>query len=221
MNYLSLSQRTRQLCGIQGDGPSAVTGQSGIYSVVVNEVAQAYQEIQSLSDKWNYMWSRFEFTTTADYRDYDKDNTAIDRIAADTVTCYVTGSEDEEWRLEVLPYLEFRRRFELGEHAAGEPRYLTVLPSGTLRLHPTPDLSTYKIQGDYYRLPDTLSANTDTPILPEKFHMAIAYKAMIGMGAYLGAQDVTQRGERNFYMMLKDMYRDELPDVVFAVKPLA
>ncbi len=221
MNFLSLAQRVRQLCGIQGSGPSSVSGQTGILSVVVNETAQAYVEIQTLSDRWNFRWSRFEFTTTEDYRDYELAGTDIDHVAEDSISCYVEGSEADEWPLVFLPHLEFRRRFGVGTHESSVPQFVTLLPSNAFRLHPAPDLSTYKVRGDYYRKVDTLDANTDTPLLPEKYHMAIAYKAMIGVGSYQGAQDVVQRGERNFYLMLKDMYRDELPDIVFRMNPIA
>lgn len=222
MNYLALCQRTRHKCGIQGDGPTAVTRQSGILKYVVDAVAAAWREIQTESDAWNFMWARFEFATTDGSRDYSLADMQIDRLAEQSITCYdITETESEEWRLTYKPYFAFSQQFDLGTVETGKPQYVTVTPDGSIRVYPTPDSADYRVQGDYYSQVVELAANTDVPVLPSKFHDAIVYKAMMDVGAYIGAAEVVQMGEVQYKAMLRKMYRDEAPAVQLRMRPLA
>lgn len=200
MTFLELCKELRARCGIQGEGPTAVTRQVGILDRVVKTVQEAYLEVQLAYPDWNFRWGTFEIETAASVKDYDPTNQSIDLVVEDSVTCYDTaaGGEAEEWRLDYVPYADWLLAYGMGTPSSGAPSVFTVLPSRTIRLYPTPDADTYRVQGDYYRTPHALTANADTPIIPEGHHMVIVYRAMIAMGGYLGAADVTQTGAQ-FY----------------------
>ena len=53
--FISLCKDTRAQAGIAGAGPTSTTGQSGIYADVVRWVEEAYNEIQTLNDNWNFL----------------------------------------------------------------------------------------------------------------------------------------------------------------------
>ena len=60
MNFLELCQRVRQDAGVSGEGPTAVTGQSGILSRIVSWVKQANNEIQLKNKDWRFLWAQGE-----------------------------------------------------------------------------------------------------------------------------------------------------------------
>lgn len=219
MTFLELCKELRARCGIQGDGPAAVTGQTGVLDRVVKAVQAAYVEVQLAYPDWAFRWARFEFVTAAGNKDYDPTGTSIDRVVEDSLTCYDTaaGGEAEEWRLDYVPYADWLMAYGMGAPSSGAPAVFTVLPSRTIRLYPTPDADTYRVQGDYYRTPHTLTVGTDAPIIPDAYHLVIVYRAMIAMGGYLGAVEVAQTGMQLYQELLNNLdwrERADTPDYV-------
>lgn len=52
----------------------------------------------------------------------------------------------------------------------------------------------YTVVGDYYTAPVLLTADTDIPAMPDRFHLAIVYKAMVSCGLFESASEIIQRG---------------------------
>jgi hypothetical protein len=50
-------------------------------------------------------------------------------------------------------------------------------PGEKLGLSPVPDVSTYTVRYYYYQTVSDMSANTDTPAIPERFHDVIVNRA--------------------------------------------
>ncbi|WP_445012172.1 phage adaptor protein [Vreelandella stevensii] len=206
MTFLELCQRLRQEVGAAGNGPAAVNGQNGEALRLVNWIRQAWLEIQSQRTDWGFAWAAGEIEMENGYREYAlPDNFAT--FIPDTV---YLGSVP----LKVISYPEFRRHYR--QESPGQPRYITVKPSGSASLNSAVELdatpgATEFLTFEYYRTPQLLAANNDTPRLPAHHHMAIVYRAMIQYGLYENAPEVVQQGQINLDRAMNDVARTQLP----------
>ena len=71
MNFLELCQTVRGDASLQGEGPTSVTGQTGIYAKIVRWTNEAYIEIQSLGLDFDWMRAMCELPITAGVGSYD------------------------------------------------------------------------------------------------------------------------------------------------------
>ena len=67
------------------------------------------------------------------------------------------------------------------------------------------------ISGDYYVKPAEMTANTDIPRLPEEYHLAIVWKALMSAGGFDEASNTWQRGNNRFTQALNAINATELP----------
>ena len=63
MTFLQLVQRTRQECGIAGDGPTTVVGQTKSMKRLVDWVSQSYVEIQEECPDFDFLRKSVSFNT--------------------------------------------------------------------------------------------------------------------------------------------------------------
>ena len=82
------------------------------------------------------------------------------------------------------------------------PDRVPITPDKSLALARTA-LPEYTVTGRYYKTPSELSAATDTPALPTRYHMLIVYRAMMLYGAFEAAQELYAMGEQGFTQMMK------------------
>ena len=215
MTYLEILQRTAQLVGIAI--PTTTVGQTGEVSRLLVYIAQAYNEIQTQSFKWRFMWARGEFETVADTKDYNPTSTSMDESDPDSWTIFKTSDgESTEVELEFKRWLDFREDYGVGTVTASAPHTVTIMPNKNIRLYPTPDTA-YKVQFDYYQAVDTLSGDTDTPILPAKFHDLIVYDAVTKYGKYEEAQLVVALNAADYESLRNDMLWSEVVEKEFPV----
>ncbi|QJQ93915.1 MULTISPECIES: hypothetical protein [Halomonadaceae] len=209
MTFLELCQRLRQEVGAAGTGPAAVTGQHGEYARLIGWIQQAWMEIQTRRTDWRFSWAEGEVELESGYRDY---------ALPDDFARFIPGTIYlDDRQLTLLPYSEFRRRFR--KAAPERPRHITVTPGDVMRLGgaltfdgmPSEDET---LSFEYFRKPQVLSANGDTPRLPEEHHMAIVYRAMTQYGLYENAPEVIQQGASNEARLMNEIERSQLPAVV-------
>ena len=231
MNYLQLAQRLAVECGVTGGGPSAVTGQTGMYAKLVNWINDAWVEIQGMHDNWNWMREPFTFLTVANTGDYLPASITNTLTAAtmtdlrywwkDTFRCQKQsiGVQDEQWLVE-WEYQVFRNTYRFNLQVAGRPVVFAIKPNGkAVMLGQIPN-DVYEIMGEYQKLPSSLAANTDTPAMPTHLHMAIVYKAMQFYGLYEAAPEVLSKGNTEFSRLMNQLEREQLPELYLG-NPLA
>ena len=217
MTYLEIMQKVARLAGIAI--PTTTVSQTGENARILVYIAQAYNEIQTQPHQWRFMWDRGEFETTADTKDYDPTSTVVDEIDPDSWSIFKTADgESTEVELDYMQWPEFRRCYGVGTVTADYPHTVTLLPDKSIRLYPTPDAA-YKVQFDYYRTVDTLSGDTDTPILPSKYHELIVYDALVKYGKYEESQFIMVSNTADYEalrldMLWKETVEEEFPQVV-------
>lgn len=226
MDFLALCQRTRELCGISGTGPTSVVSQSGEMLRIVNWVNEAWREIQ-IWHPWGWMEGDFSFQTVASTREYTTTTVGLTAHKAwldDTFRIYLTsaGISTENF-LPAADYNWFRDLYQYGASNTqeGYPNLFTVNPkTQSLLLGPIPD-AIYTVYGQYRKSATLMAASADTPTgLPSDYHMMIAYLASMKYATYENAAETLVEGRSGFQRLLSRLEDDWLPGVTIG-GPLA
>lgn len=231
--FLELCQDVAQESGtIPGGGtPAAVTGQTGRRALVVSWVRGAYMDIQRLHDSWRWLEADFSGSILATVQTYNASSLGITRFGdwkreqttgLNMFTIYLTADGIEtETPVQLKEWDVFRREYLTGAPTSqtGKPIYISVDPAGALRLWPTPDDS-YTLRGVYWKSPQTLAANGDTPEMPSQFHEAIKWLALVKLALYDEAPQVAQNYLLQARPLIDALKRHQLPRVTTA-GPLA
>lgn len=81
-------------------------------------------------------------------------------------------------RCEYVPYEYFRGYRDKGTRPENRPTRFTIRNDGTLEFDPTPDVA-YKIDCDWVKVPEEMTADNSEPDMPNHFHMLIVWWAMV------------------------------------------
>lgn len=215
MNYLDLCKRLRQEAGMSGSGPSAVTGQTGEMKRVVDWVAQAWLEIQNSRPDWRFMRVSFDVAISAGSASIIVSSTVSHPDKKSMIAVDAGG----RWPLEYLEPEDFAWLERRNGTQTGKPQYVSMDSDGTIRFMPRPS-EAFNLMGEYFRTPQALSANTDVPLMPERYHMMIVYLAMTYAGAEAEASNLYQDGLLKYERALDDLMMSQLPTLRVA-GPLA
>lgn len=202
MNYLQLCQRAHQEIHGGHDGtafPTAVTSQTGEALRVVTWVAQAWTDIQDSQTFWLWMYKTGTLNTSAGTAEYTISSSIADfRQVWPFVSAerdpYIwahkssVGATDQQ-PVFLVPWTEFNGFYNRGNfNTQGRPRWCAISPTKKIHLFPVPD-DTYVLTIPYRKTNQTLSANTDTPEMPDNFHMLIVDVAQM----YYGGSNTSNR----------------------------
>ncbi|MGE0343813.1 MAG: hypothetical protein AB7O86_12200 [Porticoccaceae bacterium] len=220
MNYLQLCQRLHQEIGAgpgePGDFPTAVAGQTGLLRQIVTWVDQAWEEIQ-LSQRW-WLWMRGEsigqelvpagdnsILLTGAASDFDEllvyseswrppymalGGSPFLLMYRDDV-----GTKDNQ-EVYVLPWQEYTGYYDSDRwgESTGRPRFGAMsVDNKTFRFFPKADVP-YRLQYQYRKALQKLTADATVPALPEKYHILIVYLAMV----YYGRSNENNRVSKYF-----------------------
>jgi hypothetical protein len=233
MNLLSLVQRLALECGVSGTIASTV-GLEGSQARLVTWVNQAWTEIQTKHDDWDFLRSSnilglgASFTTVAGQSSYP--------LGTGAGTCGVPASGFGKWdtetfrdytttvgyrnetHLDWIPYDVWRNSYMFGAMRSVQTRPVafSVGPDKSICLGPPPN-DQYTITGDYFIAPTSMSSDTDTPTgLPERFHMLIVYGAMMMYAGYESAPEVWQRGSQQYRKVMSELEAQYVPEICFS-----
>lgn len=208
MNYLQLGQDLHREGRYAGVAPTTLQSGSGQTLDIASWIADAWNDIQRMYDgRWLWLWRTATLNTVASTSEYDytlftdtTESAAIDRFNAWEIMdrynppkMYITadGVSTERY-LSYLPWENFKALFMLGTQNPGMPGYITIDPADNIVLGPTPN-DVYTVTVDYWRGPQTLSADADIPECPAQFHKAIVYEALAKYGYASVAQELIMR----------------------------
>lgn len=219
MNYLQLCQRTRQECSISGSGPVTVASQSGEMKKIVDWVLTAYEDIQGMYATWDFLRFDFSFQTIASSSTYLPSAVSLTELAQwkeDSLRIYLTatGVSDEQ-HLEPQDWTAFKDFRLIGVIPTGKPSEFAIRPNNAIVLYQTPD-AIYTVVGEYFKRPQTMTANADEPLIPNQFQMAIVWKAAMYYAADQGAAELYATAEREFKRVMRRLKRDQLPAISMA-----
>lgn len=226
MNFLQLAQRLRQEAGASGNGPSAVTGQTGESQRFVDWINTAWLEIQGLHDVWGFMREPFEFQAATGSEQTTPAEAGLPFFRywhRGTLRCWRTalGISDEQWLVE-WEYQVFRDtyRFNQNRELLGRPLVFAVQPNSKALMYGPRMDTNYTVVGEYQRVPKPLVLATDVPDLQPHQHMIIVYKALEYYAFYESAPEVLTRAQKQYVALKAQLEREQLPEVYLG-NPLA
>ena len=171
MTFLQLCQIVRQECGVQGQGPSSVVGQTGLLKRIVDWVAAADILIQSKHSDWDFLWTEYTQDTVIgsdtlvkpnDFGMWDRESFAAGR-----------GTVDGR-PLTLVDYKDWRQNNYLKANQL--PTAITIAPNSNLRLTQPADC-TCEIYACYWKAPTLMTTNAEVPPYPERFQRATIARA--------------------------------------------
>ena len=222
MTFLQLVQRTRQECGIAGDGPTTTSGQTREMKRLCDWVSQAWVEIQEEHSDFLFMRKQVTFNTVNGQQQYhvgtglDIDVSDFASWRRDSFMQYLesAGIATQIILSEYYDYTEFRNFYLLGSRqlVTGRPLYMTIAPDKSVLFGFTPN-DIYVTKAEYYCVPQVLASDDDTPTMPSRFHMAIVYRAMQKYGLFEVANEQIQAGKEGYSQQIARLREDQLPMV--------
>lgn len=218
MNFLQLCQRVYQEGGISGEIIS-VQNQNGESQRVVNWVASAYNEI--LNDQgmvWNFLHPTAVVKLEVGKGEYTFDELNLAQgVQWDTRSMRVAVADNlaDETFLLHMGFPQFRDYWLFSSRRTVQSRPLnaSVDFSTHLRIAPLPD-QPYNLVLEYQIMPEPLVDNEDVPVIPDRFQMAIVWKALRHYGMYEAAPEVVARAEHEYRASMNHIYLDQSPEVV-------
>ena len=221
MNFLEIAKRVRQETGVTGDGPTSVASQTGMYKKIVDWVLSAHEEIQLKHNNWKFDWATFSTPLVQGTEYYSPSvdwSLGVRSWDWDSMYAYPTadGPMNRTWltRLDYNAYRQTRL-----PSVQGRPIYVTWRPNKELGMYPIPkDGLTFV--ADYYKSPEVMSGNTFTPRMPEEYHMAIVWRAVMFFCSSEENPALYQVASMNYNNLLGKMETTEL-DGPMEAEPLA
>lgn len=222
MTFLELVQKLGQESGTVADfsNPTTVSGVTGREAHLVGWVQDAWRDIQLARERWGWMVGEFETTLTIGTSRYAASDLGITRFddwmfdPHDWRDSGLTLYEDkaDEGALRFFNYHEFRQFRLRGSTEAleGKPTDFTVAPDRDLILWKVPDKA-YTLRGLYYKAPQELSADSDEPELPERFHDLIWMKALEKLALNDEAVNQYEAFRSRTRRRMSELEHDQLP----------
>lgn len=220
MNYIQLCQRASMEGGASGRNTS-VFGATGEWLRFVTWVNQAWLDIQTERNDWQWMRKTASFSTIAQQGTYEVDTaplslTDFGNWVEHSFRIYRTSAGiAHELMLDYVPYEYFRDTWLISSlrSSYSQPVQITIAPDKSLVLALPPDSADYTISGDYYKKPTSIVQNTNTPDMPDRFHMAIVWKALMYYGSYESYPEKYATAEREYKRIMTQLGIDQLPEI--------
>lgn len=219
MDFLALVNRARVECGVSGASTplttlSGVTGESLRMKQWVNS---AWVDIQDAHEDWQWMRYPLQFNTVTQQQAYTTTEAGVAATFGnwkrDSFRASSVGqSYRDEQLMNFMEYTTFRNLYIYGNMRTtyARPVVVSIQPNDkSLVFGSTPD-QPYVITGEYYKTASELSADTDEPVIPSRFHMIIVYRAMMYYAGYEAAPEVYSRGEIEFKRLMNRLEIDQI-----------
>jgi hypothetical protein len=209
MNFLELAQTVRQEVGISGTGPSTVVGQEGQLKVIVDFVAEADYQIQSLWHDWDFLWSQYSSTLSTGTRE-PAVGKPTDFSNWDMRSFYLDYTSDDSTNLAPLSYVDWRADYRQGTATNSTPTYVVIQPDNNAIVDPPPDKA-YTITADYWKTPTRMTANTDESAIPTQYHRIIVARAKSFWAEREEAPEILVASSAEYQDLLDKLESQSLP----------
>jgi hypothetical protein len=136
-----------------------------------------------------------------------------------------TGGPDEQI-VNFMDWDEFRNIYVYATQRTNYARPVigTIAPDKAIWFGPIPDAGVssqgYTISLEVWLDNQILLVDTDTPLMPVRFHMAIVWKALDYYSTFESAPEVMTRAEKSFSKIYGKLIQDQLP-IIYCGPPLA
>lgn len=233
--FLQLVNTARSEAGLAtGDLATLQSGLSMESTRFKNWVRDEWLRVQSSHPDWQFLRVTGEFTTTANQAQYTAQQAEATSDGTNSGTAILADWKRDSFRLSTSgasyadesilgfqPWDVYRNMYQYGNMRAvrSKPVLFTVDPQKNLWFGATPDAA-YVVNYEFYRTPQSLSADADEPLCPARFHDLIAFRALRAYGIFMSAPEVIGRADSIIDSMYPDLANDQLPPMMSG-NPLA
>jgi len=222
--FLALCQQVASDSGtINGALPTTVVGQTQRLGKIVRWTNQAWRSIQNAHGSWRWMQAEFSSgSIVSGTRAYSGSDLGLTRHAEWTFSgredeerfsIYLTASGvADEGGLHFRDWSDFYPMFMRGTQTNGRPGYFTITPENKIALHPIPDAA-YTIRGLYRKTPQDMTADTDEPEMPARFHDIIADAALVALGTHDESMSQLPLWRLRQIGLFSELETDQLPRI--------
>jgi hypothetical protein len=222
MNYLELCQAVRSRVISQGSGPSSVAGSVGVEADIVDSVRDAWIDIQNYRNtQWDWMRATVTFSTVAGTTTYVRSTVGgltnrIDKYIKDTL--YL--NDGTEWKkLIPIDYDEFILRHKNDDEQV-IPNEFTIRRSDQALIFEEPD-DAYSVSVDYWKTPQILENNTDSPEFDVQWHNLIIYLAIAKLGVSVASPSHQMEYSQAFAEGMGQLMRRQVEKKFINVRSIA
>lgn len=207
MNYLELTRRLASEVGASGF-IQTVQNPEGETQRLANWIQEAWLELQLVRDTWRWRLAEFEVTLPSGQAKLDM-SSYPDFYRVIVTALYGKPHQSTTWApLDYIGYSDWQSVVRSRPTVVSTPTTFTELPDLSVELSPIPS-SDFDVRGLYVRKAQVLQNDFDVPVLPEEFHMAIVYKAMMLYAGYEAAPEIFQSGLQGFNRIYRLMVNSD------------
>lgn len=207
MNKLQLAQMVNTLAATQGEVDNAETA-TGYQAALVLMVDKAYKDIQTYRKYWNFMRTTMNALMT------DTENTITNADIREVLAVRYDYNRVTQYNYDSEFLLKDQSVF------LGKPTRYYVNPfDRTIILNPLD--ADYRVDIDYWRIPNIMPTNSSIPIIPVEHHYVIVYKALMNLGSYLGNDDLIGDYSTHYDYEMGELMRSQLPQEIIVTEPFA
>ena len=102
--------------------------------------------------------------------------------------------------------------------AVGRPIEFSIDPQKNLVVWPIPS-DVYTVDGEYFKLPQTLINDTDYPVFPDN-HMVIVYNALIRYAGWVEGSSRYSTAKAEYNRLIRKLEKSRMPQIS-AIHPIA
>lgn len=212
MDFIGLCQRTWKECALSGAGPSSVNSTNVMHQQVIGWVSGAWSDIQASQVDWNFL-TRIsgDQSGVARFMAGQQIYTAADLKMTDFSRLRMAWfKRDGKWiPLKVLH--EAPDSLDFLNPGEGYPRRILQAEDNRMWIDNVPDKN-IDARFKFVRTHQILEENSDKPIMPAQYHLAIVWKAVEQYALYDEDQGMLQRAVSKFEQIERLLEFNELPD---------
>lgn len=223
--FLELAQKVGSESGtVQGNQITSVVTTNSRIQKIVRWTNDAYRQLQNASACWRWMQSDFTAPLTAGKQRYTADDLGIARFAEwdcaqdgreDRFSVYETaGAGAGEAAIAFQDWRSFYATRLRGVQTTGRPGAFSASPANEIVLSPTPAAG-FTLRGPYRKGPQELTANTDVPEMPARFHDLIVDAALVLLTTHDEAAPTLTLYQLRQLRGWSHLARDQLPAITF------
>ena len=215
MNFLTLCQKVFLQGGISGQITST-QNQTGEALRIVNFVQDSYREILN-SDQFTFGFIRKEVhkQLVPGQGTYTKAELDVSDLGQwDTTSMRVSSNEDRRDETFIIgqrwPAFRDYWRFSTRRYTTSRPLNCAINQDTNLEIGPVPDAA-YWLTFQYIDVPTDLLEDGDIPVIPDRWQMAIVWRALMLYGGYEAASEAYARGQNELTVIQSMLEIDQLP----------
>jgi len=197
MNYLELTNAVlREINEVE---VTNIGSTRGIQTSVKDFINKAQRDIINSEVEWPFTVVSQSFSTADGTAEYSRESDAK-TIDFDSFTVQKSGEAERKLRyLSFNEYLDAKNEIDTNPNtsARAAPDFVYETPDNKIGLSPVPD-DTYTVRYYYYQTSTDMSAATDNPVIPERFHDVIVNRARYYAHMLRSDVQFSQRAMRDY-----------------------